>query len=145
MTNRIEKAAETFSKGFNCAQSVFSAYAPELGIPEEEALRISSGFGGGMARLQEVCGAVTGAFMVIGGKVGSADPAEKAKLEAYRNVRAFDKRFRELHGTILCRELLRIDLNTDEGQKQLKEENLHQTICVQCISDAMRILEEVVP
>ncbi len=145
MTNKVEKAVETFSNGFNCAQAVFSTYAPQLGIAEQEALKISAGFGGGMGRLQEVCGAVTGAFMIIGAKHGnsvSSDAAAKAKT--YEEVRSFDKQFRKLHGTILCRELLGCDLNTDEGQRQMKEKNLNATVCVACVRDAARIVEETV-
>ncbi len=144
MADKDERAVEIFSKGFNCAQSVFSTYAPELGIGEEESMRVSSGFGGGMARLQEVCGAVTGAFMVIGCKYGSSDAKDNgAKMKTYRVVRVFEKRFRELHGTILCREILGIDLNTEDGQMEFKEKGMAKAICAQCVRDAAKILEEI--
>jgi C_GCAxxG_C_C family probable redox protein len=143
MTTKVEKAVETFSKGFNCAQAVFSTYAPELGIEEHEALKISAGFGSGMSRLQEVCGAVTGAFMAIGAKLGNIETADTAaKGKTYEQVRSFDKQFRELHGTILCRELLGCDLNTEEGQRQFTEKNLIKTVCTECVRDAARIVEE---
>lgn len=145
MTKRVEKAVEKFSKGFNCSQSVFSAFAPPLGILERHALRIAAGFGGGMGRLQEVCGAVTGAFMVIGARNGNTEAADTVrKGKTYEEVRAFEKRFRKLHGTILCRELLGLDLNTDEGQKQFKEKNLSGTVCSECVRDAAKILDETV-
>ena len=108
-------------------------------------MKITTGFGAGMARLQEVCGAVTGAFMVIGAKHGNVDAADRPSVgKTYQGVRKFAERFRELHGTILCRELLGgIDLNTDEGQKVLKEKNLSKTVCAQCVRDAAKILEEI--
>ncbi len=142
---RAEQAVETFSKGFNCSQAVFSTYAPLYGIDEKLALKIATGFGGGMARLQEVCGAVTGAFMVIGAKQGMTDPADRPSVgRTYHGVRRFAERFRELYGTIICRELLGgIDLNTDEGQRVLKEKNLTETVCAQCVRDAANILEKL--
>ena len=78
MTTRVETAVETFAKGFNCAQAVFSTYAPILGISEREALQVATGFGAGMGRLQEVCGAITGAFMLIGCKHGMVKPEDTA-------------------------------------------------------------------
>jgi C_GCAxxG_C_C family probable redox protein len=145
MSDKIEKAVEKFSKGFNCSQAVFSTYAPLCGIDEKEALKIATGFGAGMARLQEVCGAVTGAFMVIGAKHGMTDSADRPAVgKTYRGVQKFAERFRELHATIICKELLGgIDLNTDEGQEQLREKNLTNTVCTQCVRDAAKILEEI--
>ena len=143
MISRIEEAVETFSKGYLCSQAVFSTYAPLFGIDEQQALKIATGFGAGMARMQDVCGAVTGAFMVIGAKDGLTDVSNKAPLgKTYQGVRNFANRFRELHGTIMCKELLCLDLNTDEGQKELREKNLLKTVCAECVRDAARILEE---
>jgi len=142
MATKSDKALDTFSDGFNCAQAVFAAFAPEVGTEESEALRIAAGFGGGMARLQEVCGAVTGAFMAIGSKYGSADPNDgTAKTKAYKNVRIFADRFREQHGTIFCRDILGIDLNTEEGQRIAGEKNLFGTVCARCVEDSAKILE----
>jgi C_GCAxxG_C_C family probable redox protein len=145
MSEKIEKAVETFSKGFNCSQAVFSTYAPLYGIDEKQALKITTGFGAGMARLQEVCGAVTGAFMVIGAKHGMTDAVDRPAIgRTYQDVRNFADRFRALHGTIICRELLGgIDLNTEEGQKIMKEKNLTAIICAQCVRDAAKILEKL--
>ncbi len=145
MSDRIEKAVETFSEGYNCSQSVFSAYAPLCGIDEHQALKIATGFGSGMARMQEVCGAVTGAFMVIGAKHGMTDPADRASVgKTYQGVRKFSDRFRELHGSILCRDLLGgIDLNTEEGHKAFKDKNLKESVCTQCVRDAASILEQL--
>ncbi len=143
MITRIEEAVETFSKGYLCSQAVFSTYAPLFGVDEQQALKIATGFGAGMARMQDVCGAVTGAFMVIGAKDGMTDVSNKAPLgKTYQSVRTLANRFRELHGTILCKELLGLDLNTDEGQKELREKNLLKTVCTECVRDAARILEE---
>lgn len=144
MENRTNDASKIFSEGFNCAQAVFSAYSAEMGIDANTALRVAASFGAGMARLQEACGAVTGAFMVIGAAYGSPDVAdEAAKTKSYGAAREFEKRFMSLHGTILCRELLGVDLNTEEGQRELRERDLLNTVCAACVRDSAKIVEEL--
>ncbi len=73
MSDKAERAAELFQKGYNCSQSVIGAYAEELGVPEETALRMAAGFGGGIGRCGEACGALTGGVMVVGLRTGSAE------------------------------------------------------------------------
>jgi C_GCAxxG_C_C family probable redox protein len=144
MKTRTNIAAASFINGFNCAQAVFSTYAPLLKIKEKDALRIATGFGGGMGRLQEACGAVTGAFMVIGCKYGMMDPVDTTvKEKAYSLVQEFSRRFQKLHGSISCRELLGCDLNTAEGKQQLKEKDLSNQVCLPCVRDAAKIIEEI--
>ena len=144
MKSRADCATDRFKEGFNCAQAVFCAYAPLLGIGEEEAMRISTGFGAGMGRQQEVCGAVTGAFMVIGSRHGMADAGDTlAKETTYAQVREFSERFRRLQGSILCRELLRCDINTEEGKKDYTERKLSATVCLPCVQNACRLLEDI--
>jgi C_GCAxxG_C_C family probable redox protein len=146
MRSRIETAAQRFVDGYNCAQAVFTAYAPSFGVSETDALRIATGFGGGMGHLQEVCGAVTGAFMVIGGCCGMRQPADKAAKDmTYSLVHELGKRFASLHGQLLCRSLLGCDLNTTEGKAQFKEQKLRDTKCVVYVRDACRLLEEMLP
>jgi C_GCAxxG_C_C family probable redox protein len=145
MSSRIEVATERFSQGFNCAQAVFSTYAPLLKVEEENALRISTGFGAGMGRLQETCGAVTGAIMAIGCRHGMVDPSDSATKEtAYAQVQDFARRFRELHGTTSCKKLLGCDLTTADGRKQFNEKGLLKAVCTPCVRDACKILEETV-
>lgn len=141
---REEVAAERFTNGFNCAQAVFSAYATAVGVPEEDALRIGCGFGGGMARQQEVCGAVTGAYMVIGAQCRMTDAANTdAKERTYALVNTFAGRFREAHGTTICLDLLGCDLNTEEGQREVTKKNLAATVCLPCVHTACRILDSI--
>jgi len=144
MKTRINIAADRFSQGFNCAQAVFSTYAPLLSIKKEDALRMATGFGAGMGRLQEVCGAVTGAFMLISCKHGMIDAAEPTSKEtAYALEQDFARRFRELHGSISCRELLGCDLNTADGKQYFKEKDLFNLVCQPCVKDACKIIEEM--
>jgi len=143
MKSRVDCATDRFKGGFNCAQAVFSAYAPLLGIKEDDALRISTGFGAGMGRQQEVCGAVTGAFMVIGSRHGMTDASDTAAKETtYAQVKDFTQRFCLLHGSISCRELLGCNINTEEGKKNYDERQLSATVCLPCVQDACNIIEE---
>ena len=98
--NPVEKSEELFMSGCNCAQSVFAAFAEELGIDEELAKRVSCGLGGGVGRLREVCGAGTGATLVLGMKYGPE------KTVVYEKVQAFAAEFKAEMGSIVCRELL---------------------------------------
>ncbi|MBQ9832558.1 MAG: C_GCAxxG_C_C family protein [Clostridia bacterium] len=105
--NKREKAQELFKKGYNCAQAVLLTYAEELGLDEKTAAMISSSFGGGMGRMREVCGAVSGMFMAAGLKYGYSDANEKeGKAKHYALIQELATRFREKNGTIICRELL---------------------------------------
>ena len=142
--NEIERADAYFENGFSCSQSVFAAFAPQLGLEPETALKIAGPFGGGMGRMGEVCGAVTGAFMSIGLRHGrvSADDAE-TKERAYGLVREFADRFTQRHGSILCRELLGIDMSTPEGHEQVQESGICATLCPTLVRDAAEILGEI--
>ena len=107
-------AKELFTSGYNCAQAVFCAFAPELGLDENTARRISSSFGGGMGRMREVCGACSGMFMAAGLKYGGYDPLDNnAKAEHYKCIQELAEKFRKENGSIICRELLGLDVKTD--------------------------------
>jgi C_GCAxxG_C_C family probable redox protein len=113
-------AAAGFAKGYNCAQCVLTAFAPGLGLDHQTALKVASGFGGGM-NMGSVCGAVTGAFMTLGLEHGGDPKANMAK-----HVREFTARFKAKHQSVNCSELLGIDLSTvdlsdPEQVKALKE------------------------
>ena len=114
-----EKALELFMEGFNCSQSVFTAFAHRFGIDEDTAKRISAGLGGGVGRQREVCGAVSGAVMVLGSvKAAVNGDDSEGKKANYELVREFCDLFKERHGgTIICRELLSIaeDKKAPEG------------------------------
>ena len=100
-------AKENFKAGYNCAQAVVLAFKEELGIDAETLLKLSSSFGGGLARLREVCGAVSGGAMVLGILGGYTSPTDNtSKTEHYKRVRQFTEAFKEENGSIICRELL---------------------------------------
>jgi C_GCAxxG_C_C family probable redox protein len=145
MSVKAEKAINSFRSGLNCSQSVLHAYADELNVDNEFALSVSSGFGGGMGRLQETCGAVTGSFMVLGiynckKFVDNKDRKEKT----YAMIQKFSHKFKAAHTVMDCKSLIKVDLNTEEGQKYVAENNLHETVCERCIADAIGIVDELI-
>ena len=141
--NHAEKAEEYFRNHFNCAQAVFATYAVELGLSEELALKIATQFGGG-ARKGEMCGAVSGALMVLGLKYGHyhfGNMEEKGR--AYQLAEEFMNRFISAKGTVVCRELLGYDISKEEDKQKIRELNLFQTRCPEMIRCAALIVEQM--
>lgn len=107
MQTKGEIAKQYFLDGYNCAQAVVLAFAEDFGLDKKTAVMLSSSFGGGMGRLREVCGAVSGMFMVLGLKYGYASPEDnQAKKELYKKVQEVAGLFKDDNGSIICRELL---------------------------------------
>ena len=145
MKNRSETAAEMVAGGWNCAQSVLGVFCSDLGLDRETAMKLASGFGAGMGKRQEVCGAVSGAVMAVGMKHGQAREDDKAAKEAaYRLSRELMDRFQAEFGSCLCRELLPgLDLATEAGHERYKAEGWSEKICRPCVRFAVGILEEI--
>lgn len=142
--SKVQEALDCFERGFNCAQAVLSVYgtSPELG--RKTALRIATPFGAGMARMAKTCGAVTGAFMVIGlahGRFKRDDYA--ARDHTYELVHEFVRRFTARNGSIVCRDLLGCDVSTPEGLKRAEEEHLVEEKCPDYVRYAAELLEEL--
>jgi C_GCAxxG_C_C family probable redox protein len=143
--NRSEKAVSDFNKGFNCAQSVFSAFSDVSGVDESLSRSIASGFGGGFGRLQETCGAVTGAIMIIGCKFLKGNQwSPELKEVIYKKTREFIEKFRQRNDTIKCLELIGVNLNTEEGMRIANEKKLFSVKCERYIKDACELLEEII-
>jgi C_GCAxxG_C_C family probable redox protein len=142
MDSKPDQASATFINGFNCAQAVFATYAEEFGIDRTEALKISCGFGAGMGRRQEVCGAVSGAILLIGSKYGKTIREDNAANElTYKLVRELSEKFIAKHGSISCKELLGCNLQTPEGQQFFKENNFRDLKCACYVHDAAELAE----
>jgi len=137
---KAEGAVSMFKEGFSCSQAIFSMYGKELGVDDKTAIKIASAFGGGMARMGETCGAVTGAFMVIGLKYATG---KDSKDKVYSIVKKFVDEFKSRNQSIVCKELLGFDMSTSEGMKEIKEKKLVGTICPKLIKDASEILERI--
>ena len=145
MTAIDEKAITTFRSGLNCSQAVLTAYSDELNFDNNLALSVSCGFGGGIGRLQETCGAVTGSFMVLGIYNCKKFSDNKERKEAtYSMIQKFSKKFIQINGTTNCLSLLKCDLKTEEGNRYAKVNNLFGTVCEKCISDSVSIINELI-
>ena len=143
--NRSEKAVSDFNKGYNCAQSVFSAFSDVSGVDEDLSRSIVSGFRAGLGRLHKTCGAVTGAIMVIGCRFLKGNEWSVTSKEViYKKTREFIEKFRQRNGTIKCLELIGVNLSTEEGQRIANEKNLFREKCGKYIKDACEILEEII-
>ena len=138
-----EKAVQCFSQ-FNCSQAIFSTYCEQLGLDQKTALKISCPFGGGMGHLSETCGAVTGAFMLIGLKYGKYLPEDnEAKDKCYALVKEFTAKFNEIHGSISCKDLLKHDMKNPGDMVYIKENDLWRKLCPIFVKDAAQIIEDL--
>lgn len=104
--SRIQKAVELFRNGYNCSQSVVAAFADMYGFTQEQALRMSASFGGGIGRMRMTCGAACGIFMLAGLEKGSVDGSRQAKLANYALVQELAAEFKKRMGSVVCSELL---------------------------------------
>ena len=139
-------AEELFRGGCNCAQSTFCAFCDVMKMDKDAALRISSSFGGGMGRLREVCGALSGILMVCGVLYGYSDVTDPSlKAEHYALVQEVARRFREKHGTIICRELLSgIEVDSSPNPSARTEQFYRIRPCAMIVRSAAAILDEII-
>lgn len=143
---RRELAMDYFKKGYNCAQSVVLAFEDTVSIDRNELTKLASSFGAGMGRLREVCGAVSGMFMVAGLLYGYDDPNDaKGKEEHYERIQELAKKFEEKNGTIVCRNLLGLNVQHDSPKPEARtNEYYKKRPCVELVGDAAEILEEYI-
>ena len=143
MNTRSEIAVEKFLTGYNCAQAVLYSFCEDLRFDTDAALKLACGFGAGMARRQEVCGAVTGGIITIGLKHGRGEGQDRAATEeTYRKVRELMSGFESKHGTCICRALLNgCDLSTPEGQRYFQEHDLLNQTCKGCVKTVVEAVE----
>ena len=136
------KAAELFRQGYNCAQAVAVAYAGEMGLTEQQAARMASGFGGGMGRMREVCGAVSGMVMVLSQLYGYDDPKDdEGKKVLYTRIQALAEEFRQENGSIICREILK-NPPSDPNPTVRTAEFYAQRPCDRMVYVAAKLVEE---
>lgn len=143
MTNK-EKALDYFGRRFHCSQSVLAAFADKCGLTEEQALKLGGCFGGGM-RNGEVCGACTGALMVLGMLYGHTDENDlESRDHANKVTIEMMNRFKEKTGSYLCRDILKCNLATPEGTACARKNDLFTKVCPNAISAAVEILEDII-
>ena len=142
--SKAKEARDRFERGFSCAPAVLSTYCEQLGLEEALALRIASGFGGGIGLTGRTCGAVTGAIMAIGLKYGQADLAdEEARRKTHQVAAEFIARFTAIHGSAECRELIGYDLSDPKQFELARADHARRSKCGSLVYDAARIVEDV--
>ncbi len=146
--SEVERAGELFLEGFNCSQSVFTAFCHRFNMDEETAKRVSAGLGGGVGRMREVCGAVSGAAMVLGSVASAVEGDDKdSKAKNYELVREFSERFKQRHGgTVICREMLKMKImmeNTAMPENRTAEYYKNRP-CLKAVEDAAEILVNII-
>lgn len=139
--DRVEQAVVLFTGGMACSQAILATYGPLFGFDRDEAIRIARGFGGGMGRLSETCGAVTGAFMAISLKFDGTD--KQTKEDNYALMQEFARRFKSKHHSLNCTQLLDCDLGKPEDQAKFRELGRMQSHCICYVREAAQHLEEL--
>jgi C_GCAxxG_C_C family probable redox protein len=134
--SEINESVELFKSGYRCSQAVFAAFSPDLGLEKETALKIGACFGSGM-RKGEVCGACTGALMVLGLKYGESKEKSDEACEKFLDE------FKNENGSYICNDLLNCDISTPEGVKTAVENNLFKEICPKMVESASKITKKI--
>ena len=142
--NHKEKALQYFADKFHCSQAVLAAYSEECGITEEQALKLGSCLGSGM-RKGEVCGACTGALLVLGllfGQSHKGDLTERQRSNTVNDMMM--DRFKEENGSYICNDLVGCDMSSPEGVQYAREKGLFTDFCPKMVASAVDILEEII-
>ena len=146
MCNKEERAMALFKQGYNCAQAVFAAFCEDMGMDFETALKLSSSFGGGMGRLREVCGAVSGMFAVAGMQYGYTNPQDDgAKAAHYGLIQELAAEFKAENHSIICRELLALADGPDQPVPEPRTKNYYAgRPCAELVGCAARITQALI-
>jgi len=140
----LEQAQMLFKEGYSCSQSILMAFAPLFDLDRETAARLAASFGGGVARRGETCGAVNGAFMVLGLKFGHTSALDlDSKEKTYRAVQEFISQFQMRNRSITCNQLLDLDISTPDGLQTAHDTQLFSTRCPGFVEDAVDILDQL--
>lgn len=145
--SKRDKAMALFEQGYNCSQAVAGAFAEEAGVNFDTIVRMAGSFGGGMGRLREVCGAVSGMFMITGLLYGFDSPTDReAKKTLYEDVQSLAFAFKEKNGSYVCRELLGLSQKTaDSPTPEPRTQAYYQKRpCKELVGDAAEILERFI-
>ncbi len=144
---RIESAANLFDGFYNCSQSVLASFAQEYGLDEDLAIRLATGFGAGIGKSSQICGAASGAIMVIGLKYGSKPTEEvsfqERKEKTYSLVSEFLEKFKERNRSTNCGELIGFDLQDPDQYSEARRLGLFSLCCTKYVRDAVEIAEEI--
>lgn len=139
--DRVNNAVNKFINEYACSQAILSEYCEPFNLEPELALKMASGFAGGM-RFGKTCGAVTGAYMVLGLKFGAQNSERpEGRRSVYNAICEFAKRFEEIHGSTCCEVLIGCNISTEDGMRKAKEKKIFQTICPRFVKSSAELLE----
>jgi C_GCAxxG_C_C family probable redox protein len=143
--NNPDCAVKLFREGYNCSQAILGVYCDKLNLDFKTAIKLSSSFGGGMGRLREVCGAVSSMFMIAGLKYGYTDPKNiSLKQKHYELIQKLAERFKDKNGSIICRELLVLNLHHDSpSPDERTEEYYNKRPCTEIIKSTAAIIDDL--
>lgn len=138
-------AYDLFKEGYNCSQAVFASFCDLTGIDFETSLLLSSSLGGGMGRLREVCGAVSGMMLVAGALYGYSNPKDNSsKSEHYKRIQELAYKFREENGSYICRTLLGLDSASDPKPEERTSEYYKKRPCAELVRQAAQIMDDYI-
>ena len=144
METKADIAVEIYTKGFNCAQAVLSSHCEELGLDPVLAKKIAGALGGGMANNGEICGAVSGALILIGLKYGKYKEDDTfSKGNTIRITNSYLDKFKKEFGSLKCRDLVNVDLKNEEEAAKARESGIFKTLCPKFIRKSVELIEEV--
>ncbi len=140
----VEQAVSYYLQGYTCSQSILATFAQPFGLKQDLAFKLGEPFGAGTSCTGDMCGAVTGAIMVLGLRYGSnLFNDDTARLTTYQNVQRYIQRFKSTHGSIQCANLLGYDLSDPQQLQAVREKKLFDRLCPELVSDAAQILLEM--
>jgi len=143
--SKADEAVALFQQGFSCSQAVLSVFAPDFGLDRDIALRISQGFGAGIAYTDDICGALSGAIMVIGLRYGRITAEDKAaKEKTYAVVGEFLGQFRQRNGSVACTGLLGYNLSDPQQVAEVKKNKIVMARCPALVRDAVEFVETLI-
>lgn len=145
MEDRIQNAVENFMSGYNCSQSVVAAFADMYGFTQEQALRMSASFGGGIGRMRETCGAACGMFLLAGLETGATEATDRqGKAANYAVVQELAAEFKRRNGSLICRELLGLRKNTPVSTQPEERNSMYyaKRPCARMVEEAAKIWAE---
>jgi C_GCAxxG_C_C family probable redox protein len=142
--NKIINAVDKFVNEYACSQAILSEYCEQYGLDPNTAIRLASGFAGGM-RMGKTCGAVTGAYMVLGLNFCNSNCYKmEGRKDVYKAICEFTKRFKEIHESVECADLLGYDISTSTGMQTVKEQKLFQKFCPKFVETSANLLEQLI-
>jgi len=145
MNTKSEIAVELFkNKGFHCAQAVLESHSGEYGLNPTISRKIAGAFGGGMGHCNEVCGAVSGALILIGLKYGQfVEGDSDSRINTYSITKDYIQKFRKEFGSVRCTDLIKYDLSIEEELLKARESGVFKTICPLLVKKSVELVEEV--